>query len=480
MAFQEFYLDFSGGSNLNGGSPIGAPYPLTYTNEISVSSWNAATGVFVTASGSPSVDGVQAGDFASVYVTAGATVAVFITRVSSADATSISVFIGSNAAGSPPATDSLGATTIKVGGAWKGPNAAEKTPFNLTTIGALTNAAGNQPRFNMKSGTTYGLTAAVTSASTGPYTIEGYTTTVGDGGRATWDAGTTDASFTLLNLSGNNTVIKNLIFGINGDTSGSATGVAISGVECMAVGCVFHTSRGTGCSVASNPGTVIIECEFYGNNVSNTASLGGFTSTQQVTLLRCISHDNAGSNTRGFRVTSTGSPAILIDCIADTNGSHGFDSVTNTNLVLVNCDAYANGGSGVTLDASSACTIYIENTNLIDNVAWGILGSGAGTMQGFIINCGFGSGTAANGSGTTSALSQITELASVTYAADVTPYNAPTTGDFRITLATAKNDGRGTFTLTAASYTGTVGFPDIGAAQHLSASGGETAVGRSS
>lgn len=479
MAFQELYLDFSGGSNLNGGSPIGAPYPLTYTNEVSASSWNSATLIFVVASGSPSTDGVQVGDFASVYVTAGATVATYISRVVARDATTISLS-GTAQAGSPPATDGTGATTIKVGGAWKGPNAAEKTPFNLTTIGALVNASGDQPRFNLKSGTTYALTAAVTSASNGPYTVEGYTTTVGDGGRATIDAGTTDASFVLWTQSGNNAVLKNLIFGINGDTSGSSSGVVISGTECLALGCVFHTARGAGCAVTSNAGNSLIECEFYGNNVSNTASLAGFTSTQNVTLIRCISHDNTGSNTSGFRITTTGALATFISCIADTNGKHGFEFTSTINPWLLNCDAYANTGSGIAVDSASASTIYIENCNLIDNGAWGILGSGAGSIQGFIVNCGFGSGTAANASGTISAMSQVNVSGTVTYAADLTPYNAPTTGDFRIALATAKNDGRGTFTETAASYTGTVAYPDIGAGQHLSVSGGETAYGRSS
>ena len=37
-------------------------------------------------------------------------------------------------------------------------------------------------------------------------------------------------------------------------------------------------------------------------------------------------------------------------------------------------------------------------------------------------------------------------------------------GDFRINLTAAKGTGRGTYMQTAASYTGTVGYPDVGAA----------------
>jgi hypothetical protein len=59
----------------------------------------------------------------------------------------------------------------------------------------------------------------------------------------------------------------------------------------------------------------------------------------------------------------------------------------------------------------------------------------------------------------------MTVIGSVTYATDVTPWVDPTNGDFRINLAAAKGTGRGTFTQTASSYAGTVGYPDIGAAQ---------------
>jgi hypothetical protein len=59
----------------------------------------------------------------------------------------------------------------------------------------------------------------------------------------------------------------------------------------------------------------------------------------------------------------------------------------------------------------------------------------------------------------------------VTYANDVTPWTDPANGDFRISLAAAKGAGRGTYTQTAASYAGTVGYPDIGAAQSTGGGG---------
>ncbi len=69
------------------------------------------------------------------------------------------------------------------------------------------------------------------------------------------------------------------------------------------------------------------------------------------------------------------------------------------------------------------------------------------------------------------------ESGSITYAADVTPWVDPANGDFRITLAAAKSAGRGSFTQTQSSYTGTIGYPDIGAAQSASTNATTRAFG---
>jgi hypothetical protein len=100
------------------------------------------------------------------------------------------------------------------------------------------------------------------------------------------------------------------------------------------------------------------------------------------------------------------------------------------------------------------------NCNFVKNGGWGVNGSAVNTL---LVNCGFGSGTQANASGTST---QAIEQNSVTYASGATPWNDPANGDFRIVAAAARAAGVGTFTQTQASYSGTVGYPDIGAAQH--------------
>ncbi len=88
------------------------------------------------------------------------------------------------------------------------------------------------------------------------------------------------------------------------------------------------------------------------------------------------------------------------------------------------------------------------------------------------MNCGYGAGTQANTSGATNGTGDLDVGGAVTYASDATPWADPANGDFRISLAAAKGAGRGAFTQTAASYAGTVGYPDIGAAQSAASGGG--------
>src|SRR5688572_24854695 len=99
--------------------------------------WNASTGVFTVASGTPNSDMASMADgthFASVYTTAGATVATFVGRITGVSATTITVSL-TVVAGSPPASNSAGAITLKVDGAWAGPATTVGFPFNFA-VGA--------------------------------------------------------------------------------------------------------------------------------------------------------------------------------------------------------------------------------------------------------------------------------------------------------------------------------------------------------
>lgn len=450
MPYTEFYVQPTG-SNVNAGSTTADAAAYTATN----GGWDSGTGVFTPASGDPSAS-VAVGDFASVY-NDGATVAVFVGRVTAVNSTTITVSTTAKS-GTAPTTNASG-RSIKVGGAWAGPSGAVAFPFNFAA-GTMTNASGHIPRVNFKNGTNYAITAAIAHNSNGPAVFQGYTTTVGDGGRAVLDGGTSGASYLLFTIAGTATLVADFEYQNNGAT-GSANGASISsfGTHSRFWRCVAHDVRGSGFYAAAASNSGFIECEAYACNQSATAALAGFQNAVGGTkYVRCISHDNPGS-THGF---TTSFQASYAHCIADSNGGDGFIVSSTANPLFVNCDAFANGSDGVEMTAQGG---EIQNCNFVDNAGYGI--NSTGTPLVLAMGCGFGAGTRANGSGTV--FGAVIEVGSVTYANDVTPWADPDDGDFRIVLAAAKNAGRGSFLQTQSGYgapNATVAYSDIGAGLH--------------
>lgn len=452
----EFYV-VPTGSNLNGGSGTNTTAAYTSVN----GNWNG-TSIFTPTDGSTPASTVNVGDFASVYLD-GATVGVYVARVTVVAAgVNGAITLSTTAFSGTAPTSSATGRSIKVGGAWKGPNAAEAFPFGFVTS-ALTDASGNIPRVNLKGGTNYAVTAGITHANAGPIVWQGYTTTVGDQGKATIDGGTSGASYTVITTSCANNSFLDLIWSNNGAT-GNADLVIDSGVENLFTRCVFHDSRGTGILFSGTGGAV--SCEAYANGKNNSTTKAGFGCTSQGThFISCITHDNTGSNTSGFNI---GAATYMIFCISDTNGK---DGVTYTGilggLVMMGCDVYNNGAAGLDMTGASGTFLDMQNCNFLKNTTWAVTSSGSALRNGRIRNCGFGTGTQANGSGNVDTnVGGIVVNSSVNYASGVTPWVDPANGDFRINLAASKSTGYGVFTETAASYTGTVAYPDIGAAQH--------------
>lgn len=462
MAFTEFCAK-NGGSNLNAGTRTGnSTEPGTAADFTYASgSWVSSTGVFTVASGNPVTDGVAVGDFASVYAD-GASATTLVGRVTARTSTTITV---STTAKSGTTTDGTSNRTLKIGGAWQGPNGTSSFPLGFLTT-SCTNASGNIPRINLKNDAAFSVTAGVTSNASGPFTVQGYTTSYGDGGKALLQGPSTGSAVTTLTLSTSTSqTIRDLVVTGTGAT-GAGDCINITNQYTYLRGVVAYGARGRGFVIASS-NISLIECEAYGNNVSNSAGYGGISQTAGASnvYVRCIAHDNTGSNAFGFQIDTS---ATLFNCISDSNGSHGFNFSSSTVAALaVGCDAYNNGGSGFTITSRY---FVLENCNSIKNTGWGFLatGSSLGTFH----NCGVGSGTQANGSGTYSLSSSLDSVVNgVTYASDVTPWTDPANGDFRISLAAAKGVGRGSFCQYQAGYAGAVGYPDIGAAQSTGSGG---------
>lgn len=459
------YTDFccrSGGSNLNAGTRNGNSTEPSTAAAFTYASgtWVAATGVFTPASGNPQTDGVEVGDFASVYPDA-ATVGVFVGRVTARNATTITVSLTAKSGTAP--IDGTTNTTLKIGGAWKGPNAAESFPLGFVQS-TMSNVSGDAPRINFKNAAQYDVTAAMTHVNAGPLYWQGYTTAYGDLGRATIDGGVAGASYVLCTASALNNVWTDFIFANNGAT-GTASGFVLSGGESIARRITAHDMTGIGLNFAANVVTGI-ECEAYACNKSNSAAACGIAAgAVGIVLINCVSRDHpAGTNCAGFFTNGAAAGGIFIGCIADTCGGPGFSFFHTTGYVnqLLNCEAYNNGVDGVRAGNTNAGMIVIRNSNFVKNAGYGINFSGSALVNnGIIQSCGFGAGTQINTLGQINQAGNIVVEGSVTYADDVTPWTDPANGNFIINLSAAKSTGKG-------SYPGgvTIGYPDIGSAQH--------------
>lgn len=469
MAFTEFCCR-SGGSNLNAGTRTGNSTEPGVSADYTYASgtWVSATGVFTVAAGNPLSDGVAVGDFASVYAD-GAAVTTLVGRVTARDATTITV---STTAKAGATTDGTSNRTLKIGGAWQGPNGASGFPFILSTsLSSLTNSAGDVTRFNLKNAAAYNITAAITqgAAPTTAVVVEGYATAYGDGGRAIIDGGS-GVGFTLF---GGGTVTRWILRYIDltaSFSSGTGNGFIVSGGGTglnLLYRCRVGGVLGIGFQTSSNS-TQFVECEAHGCSTGFLLTHGGAGID---TCVDCIAHDNTGV---GFLISSS-SPVQIRRCIADTNGSHGFHVSGNpSGLMIEHCDAYFNGGDGLRIASANAYLLAVRNSNFVRNGGWGINAPSTSCERHMYFNCGFGAGTMANTSGTINNTVNAISSGHVTYASDVTPWTDPASGDFRISLAAAMNAGRGSFLQLASGYAGAVGYPDIGAAQALGGNGRPT------
>ena len=470
MPYTEFCCR-SGGSNMNAGSldggssEVSASASVTYTG----GDWNSGTNIYTAPVGADMTAAVV-GRFMSIYndgdttPTANQYMVARITAVNSGTR-QITVSSSARALRGTVVSTGTGTRSARIGGAWAGPSGTNLHPFWTTStfdFSLLQDASSNKVRINLKNDQTYSVTAGMTvlAGSTHVF-IQGYTTTYGDGGRCTFDGGTSGASYVLM-------IIGSLVHFCfcrwqNNGATGSATLVSADDGRVNFFACVFNSCRGHGLLGGAN----VVECEAYSCNQSNTAGTAGFYSSNiRTTYTRCISHDNTGGNTIGFYIVNAG--AVLVNCIADTNGGVGVQSTNAASFVMVNCDVYNNGGSGLAISGSNNIGV-IQNCNFTKNGGWGI--SLPSLSSSWLINNRFGAGTEANTSGTVQNSGNNIDLGNASYASNATPWVDAPNGDFRINLAASRGAGRGSFTQVQSGYAGTIAYPDIGAAQSQ-ASGG--------
>jgi hypothetical protein len=468
MAFTEFYCQ-STGSNLNAGSTTDAAAVHSYAGGTFVRS----TGVFTCASGNPLTDGVAVGNWASIYTTAGATVATYVALVTGRDATTITVSLTAKSGVTTSVSESAGEATCKVGGAWLGPNAAVGFPFNFVQ-NTMVSSAGVYPRVNLKNTTAYAITAKIAVANPGPAVYEGYSSAPGDADadaskRATISATVAGTGITIIEAAtgAHDVEISNLVLAESGATSGG-TYILDTSTNSAVRWTIRRVSASGGAEHGFNVGGCVLEeCEAFGNNTRNLTGFAGFYIGAACTAIRCVAHDNAGDKSVGFYLD--GNYGIsLIDCIADRNGKYGINDACYRGTTLVGCTVYKNGSDGIYRSYTAGYFLY-ENCVCELNGGYGVNFVAAITSPGSIINL----HTYLNSGGATNAvpanckvIGSVAEGASSF--ADMTG-NRPTVGNFRpIAGSSARNGARTRFIQeTATNYTSvTASARDAGASQH--------------
>lgn len=459
IIFTEYYCQ-NNGLNTNSGTDTNATARYTTTN----GNWNNGTLVFIPTDGSnPVVDGlVKVGDMASVY-TDGSTPTTFIGRVVTVQNAVNGTIVLSSALGTAPSTGATG-RTLKVGGAWKGPNGGV-FPFQSNTynFSNMRDAAGHPVRVNLKNDQTYVTTASLQPTGS-PLVIQGYSSIPGDGGKATIDANTNNS--TIVALQTTVQFVADLIIQNSNNAGINAHGISLTqGV--ILYRCVLHNVGGSGIH-GTSAGCIIIECEVYDSNKANVVGNAGIELSQNSYAINCFVHDNTTSNTPGIICTSSG--CCIINSIIARNGFHGILMNSGQNLsppqVVLHTELYKNGTEGGIhfADTTTSCSAIIRNCNFVENSGYGLdTDLTTGRMIGLMDNCGFG-GEFNMAINNTDCLF-INNL--INYGS-ASPYDNPSQRGFNLVLPASIGTGRGLFTQTASVVDpSTVSYPDVGAAQSL-------------
>jgi hypothetical protein len=346
--------------------------------------------------------------------------------------------------------------TMRLGGAWAGGSGAVAFPVNFVT-GNTTNAAGLvATRVNNKNDQTYSPTAVwatPTLAANRMVRYEGYTATFGDGGLWTMRGPTTGTSFILLDIV-NFVQVAGLDVAQNGN-SGGADLIRSQFGSTLLRRIVAHDCRGT--AINSSGAGIVEECEVYGWNQSATAVNGINTSGR---IIRCKVHHPSGTHAAGSAIGGTFT--YIEDCIvSDTTGTQPGIAFGNGGGMARGCVVHNVLGTGFTRGSPTAVPVYLENCVATK------CGNNAVNGPFFLKNCAFGRGNYGNTSGDFGP-EVIADINTVTLPADTSPYINEAVGDFRPAIPQVRGTGYGSFfeTYTGSGWTGgTVGYPDIGAAQ---------------
>jgi len=265
----------------------------------------------------------------------------------------------------------------------------------------------------IKSGT-YLITSASTNTSGGCVsdatggavkTWEGYNASRGDLGTAPLLQASGISTATLFAVTTGSTagsILRNITVDGAGLTSiqgfnfaRRSLGYKLKALNCTNIGfnlaannyLVFCSATNITGGTAAFVGGLCVFCEAYSNTVS------GFSLSGNTVQVYCLSYGNTGSTSDGF-VTSA-APIHFIGCVAYGNGRDGFRATTTSEpQIFTNCIAERNGvtAKGAGFNVSSAaigavtvlvnCAVFGNTTNSSVNISANITGPQIGTVTG--------------------------------------------------------------------------------------------------
>lgn len=375
MAFTEFFVQPTNGSNVNSGSTTAAA-----SVSVANGAWSTVTNIFTGITGTEFA-ATQVGDWVSIYLDA-ATVAVFIAQVTVVGALGISITVSTTAKyGTAPTTGATG-RSCKVGG----PHAT-LVPWSNSGVAGATAPAPTRINIKQASYTyTANLQLAVVGTTTAPYWFRGYNTTPGDcdsdptlakpinalnatfqqanSGAHQWHTSytvtgnvsgiiyrTTTTQWRGLRLRVDNASTNSAAAGFSAEgtglvlmyswvrvpTTGTAQGVFNAGVACMCIGVVAEGGGASGFATANGANFYAYQCVA----LNNTGS-GFLLINMQVThVINCSIYN---PTVDGIRFTTGVASQIgaLIGNVISTTGGFGINNSTGTasNTIVRACNSF--------------------------------------------------------------------------------------------------------------------------------------------
>ncbi len=261
----------------------------------------------------------------------------------------LSVVVGVSITVDRTCTSAAGASgTAKIGGALDS-IATLVGPFTVAGMTAWEKATGTD---SIGSAVTFAQANGLRSV------VSGYTTTRGDGGKATIQASA--GSFVMITIPVSNAVVfQNFI--IDGNAQTSSTGVVIDGNGPLMQNCKIMNCTDRGIRYAANSQVAQVNaCEV-------TACLVGIDGQRGI-YMNCWVHACTGTGVQGSY-----DGAIFLNCIiSDNTGATTDGALVNAAAVqtaVIGCTIYGNGRDGIRVTGGNVAAVPIFN-----NVSYGNTG----------------------------------------------------------------------------------------------------------